>query len=101
MANDRVMIKCDSCGAWKMLLKHMGGGLYPCDNGILPWLGEHGECHPHAYSTDLRGIPGFSLHCEGAEALDPKKQNLLPPDEIRNAAPADELGYEVARKEEK
>ena len=80
MANDRVMIKCDGCGAWKMLLKHMGAGLYTNpEGGVLEWLDSHGECHPRAFSADLDGAPGFSLHCEGAAALAPAKQNATPP----------------------
>lgn len=79
MANDRLMIKCDTCGAWKMLMKHMGAGLYTTDNGILPWVDSHGECHSRAFHVDLDGVPGFSLHCEGADALDPAKQNAGPP----------------------
>jgi len=79
MANDRLMIKCDGCGAWKMLMKHMGAGLYTTDNGVLPWLDSHGGCHPHAFSAHLYDVPGFSLHCEGVDALDPAKQNAKPP----------------------
>lgn len=80
MANDRVMIKCDGCGAWKMLLKFFPGDLSTRpENGVLPWLDLHGKCHPHFFGDDLDGVIGFSLHLEGADALDPAKQNAGPP----------------------
>ena len=47
-------------------MKHNGGGLHTTDNGILEWLDKHGDCHPHAFSTGLNGIPGFSLHTDDA-----------------------------------
>ena len=80
MSNDRVHIKCDGCGAWKMLLVHNGAGLGTCDNGILEWLDEHGACHPHAFSTDLHGATGFSLYTDDAvgKELPIDKQNKVP-----------------------
>ncbi len=57
----------------------MGAGLYTKNNGVLEWLDEHGQCHPHAFSPHLYDVPGFSLHCEGAMELDPAKQNAGPP----------------------
>lgn len=82
MANDRVFIKCDGCGAWKMLLKYDGARLRTTDNGILEWLDQHGMCHPHAFSHDLEGLPGFSLHTEDADShvLAFDRQNALPPE---------------------
>lgn len=81
MSNDRVHIKCEGCGAWKMLMKHSGGGLHTCDNGILEWLDSHGSCHPNAFSTGLNGNPGFSLHTDDAVGgeLDMAKANQPPP----------------------
>lgn len=64
MANDRVHIKCKGCGAWKMLLTHSGAGLHVTDKDILGWLENHGGCHPRAFSADLDGDPGFSLHTD-------------------------------------
>ena len=81
MANDRVHIRCDGCGAWKMLLKHSGAGLHTCDNGILEWLDTHGDCHPLAFSVGLQGLAGFSLHTDDAVGgeLQFGKQNSPPP----------------------
>ncbi len=76
MANDRVMIRCDSCGGWKMLLKHFAGiGPKARGNEILEWLDSHAECHPNFEESDLGGSPGFSLHTEGSPSLKPEKQN--------------------------
>lgn len=83
MANDRLLIKCDTCGGWKMLMKHFPGELATRDNGILEWLDAHGKCHQNLYGTDLGGIVGFSLHTEDAISVDgslkPDKQNAEPP----------------------
>jgi hypothetical protein len=81
MANDRVMIKCEGCGAWKMLLKHYPGTLATWDNQVLEWIDSHGQCHPRLYEMNLDGNPGFSLHTEGSPELDPDKQNAPPPKE--------------------
>lgn len=83
MANDRIFIKCQTCGGWKMLMKHFPGTMETVDNGVLEWIGAHGVCHPRLYNEDLGGVPGFSLHTEedcgeGGE-LRPDKQNALPP----------------------
>ena len=78
MANDRVMIRCDGCGAWKMLIKFFPGDFSTRDNGILEWIDSHGPCHFRLYDVDLANTPGFSLFCEGHPALDPKKQNAEP-----------------------
>jgi hypothetical protein len=81
MANDRVHIKCKSCGGWKMMLKHtFGTGPSPRENGILDWLERHSACHPKARSPDLGGDPGYELYTDDAVgnelALD--KQNYVP-----------------------
>ncbi len=85
MANDRIHIRCDSCGAWKMLAKHNGAGLSASDQGILEWVEAHGQCHPHVRDVDLGGVVGFSLHLDGdiGGVLDPAKQNAWPPDPAR------------------
>jgi hypothetical protein len=85
MANDRVFIKCKTCGGWKMLLKHYPPtGPAPSDNNILGWLEKHAACHPHRYEMDLKGDPGFTLHTEDDLLIDgcllPSKQNALPPE---------------------
>lgn len=72
------MIRCDHCGAWKMLLKYYPGTLATWDNGILQWIDAHGQCHPHLYAMDLHGDPGFSLWTEGSPELDPARQNAVP-----------------------
>lgn len=82
MANDRIFIRCDTCGGWKMLMKHYPGTLATRDNGILEWIDAHGECHPNLYGGDLAGVTGFSLHTEsacGADELQPDRQNALRP----------------------
>ena len=80
MANDRVHIKCDGCGAWKMLLVH-GAGLGTANNGILEWIDCHCGCHPRAFASDLGGVPGFSLYTDDAvgKELDSDRANALPP----------------------
>lgn len=66
MADDRIFIMCDTCGGWKMLLKHYAGmGPTSYDNGILEWLDTHAYCHPRNLYPDLES-PGFSLHTEKA-----------------------------------
>lgn len=83
MANDRLIIRCDTCGGWKMLMKHFPGTLATRDNGILKWLDAHGDCHPNLYGGDLCGVTGFSLHTEAAleegGELRHDRQNALPP----------------------
>lgn len=79
MANDRVMIRCEGCGAWKMLLKHFPSALGTRDNGILEWIESHCPCHPRFDLSDLGGNPGFSLLTENANDLDMAKQNAPPP----------------------
>lgn len=77
MANDRVIIRCDYCGGWKMLLKHFAtSGPTTRDNGILEWLDTHRNCGGQIGMDELPG-PGFSLHTESAigSELDPEKQN--------------------------
>ena len=82
MANDRVMIRCSGCNAWKMLLKHKSGyGPITDDNGILEWIDSHASCHSRRYRFDLNGDPGFTLHTEDDEILAFEKQNAGPPDE--------------------
>jgi len=93
MANDRVMLRCDSCGAFMMFLKHYPGllGTYSEDwtAKFLAWTNAHCRCHPHFFHGDLCDNPGFSLHTEGSEALDYTKQNAPPP----TNAPATVGGY--------
>jgi len=83
MANDRIFIRCDGCGAWKMLMKYFPGSLSTRDNNILVWLDAHGGCHPNMFEPDLAGVVGFSLHTESqhSEVLDPQKHNALPPED--------------------
>ena len=80
MSNDRVHIKCEGCGAWKMLLSHNGAGLTTADNGILKWLDAHGGCHPHAFDVGLEGNPGFTLHTDDdvGRELEFDKANTVP-----------------------
>jgi len=81
MADDRLFIKCDTCGGWKMLMKQIGGNLSTRENGILAWLDSHGGCHPRAMSNDLGGVVGLSLHTEASienGTLDPSRQNAGP-----------------------
>ena len=87
MANDRVHIRCDGCGAWKMLMKFNAAGLHTADNGILEWLDAHGACHPKASGVDLGGVPGFSLYTDDdafGEALAIGLQNAAPPDGVES-----------------
>lgn len=82
MANDRVFIKCNYCGGWKMLLKfYPTDGLFTTDNKILEWLNTHRRCHPKSYDADLGDDPGFSLHTENAigTALNPEKRDMKGP----------------------
>ena len=83
MANDRVMMRCDGCGAWKMFLKHYPGDLstYTARHQVefLCWVDAHCACHPDFNGTSLKGNPGFSLWTEGTNELDPDKQNAPPP----------------------
>ena len=94
MADDRIFIRCDTCGAWKMLMKHIVGALETRPNGILDWLDNHGQCHPRVLHADLGGIVGFSLHTEEAlrdgTTLRPEKQNAEPPKEEADEPTADE-----------
>lgn len=79
VANDRVFIKCKTCGCWKMLLKFFPtDGLTTRDNGILEWLDAHRRCHPLSYAGGLEGDPGYTLHTEDDETLDFAKQNMTP-----------------------
>jgi hypothetical protein len=84
MANDRVMMRCDGCRAWKMMLRHFPGDLGTKDgegpNKFIAWVNEHCECHPHFWDSTLQDVNGFSLHCEGSAELDPEKQNLSAPE---------------------
>lgn len=65
MADDRLFIKCKTCGGWKMLLKHMTGfGLTHRDNGILEWLSDHADCHQSKNKISLGGDTCFTLHTE-------------------------------------
>lgn len=81
MANDRLYIKCEQCGAWTMFMKHFTGALYVHDRDkLVDWLDSHGGCHTNLYQTDLGGEPGFSLMTESspeADRLDPALQNSL------------------------
>ena len=80
MANDRVFIKCNGCGGWKMLLKYFPNtGSTTRDNGILKWLDAHAGCHQRAGHPDLDGDTGFELFAEsGVDSLDYEKQNTTP-----------------------
>jgi hypothetical protein len=80
MANDRVYIKCKSCGGWKMLLKYYPNtGSTSRDNDILEWLDDHAVCHPKLGEPTLGRDPGFTLHTEDNHgALLPEKQNQIP-----------------------
>ena len=82
MANDRVFIKCETCGGWKMLLKFFPtSGLTTRDNDILEWLDTHARCHPRSYNGNLGGDPGYTLHTEDSlenGGLDYSKQNRTP-----------------------
>lgn len=80
MANDRVFIRCDGCGAWKALLSYNGGFICSYGPDVLEWIDEHGLCHPECGAVAL-SKPGFSLHMEDAipSELDPSKQNAGPP----------------------
>lgn len=70
MANDRVIIKCKTCGAWKMLLKHFPGSLDTRNCGLMEWLDSHGGCHPKLWAGDLGGDPGFELLTENSKEAD-------------------------------
>lgn len=64
MADDRVLIKCEYCGRWKMLLKHYtGAGPKTWDNDILQWLDHHANCREDQFDFHLVS-PGFTLHLE-------------------------------------
>jgi hypothetical protein len=79
MADDRVILVCKGCGGWKMLLKHFAtSGPTTRDNGILPWLDTHADCHPHRYNVSLHGDPGFII-CTEDTNLDFSKQNVEGP----------------------
>lgn len=81
MANDRIHIRCDGCGAWRMLMSHSGAGITSANDTVLRWIDSHGGCHPNAFGTaDLGGIVGFSLHLDGdiGSTLDPALQNASP-----------------------
>jgi len=78
MANDRIFIKCDYCGGWKMLLKFFPGYLYNTNNGIIEWIEVHANCRPDLFDGCL-SAPGFSLHTEAAIGgdLDPEKNGFI------------------------
>jgi len=80
MADDRVFIKCDGCGGWKMLLKHYAGtGLKQSGNEIMEWLDTHSICHANQYDVTLQS-PGFTLHTEEGLTdghLQADKQNIV------------------------
>ena len=82
MADDRVFIKCKTCGGWKMLLKfYCGQGLTTRPgSGILEWLDTHAVCN--SFVVNLGGDPGFTLHTEEdlGIALDWERQNARPPE---------------------
>ena len=86
MANDRVHIRCDGCGAWKMLIKFFPGNLSVRDNGILPWIDAHGPCHAHLYCNNLGGDPGFTLFTDDdiGLSLEPELQNTMPPTPVND-----------------
>ena len=74
MANDRLYIKCKTCGKEQMLAK-----FYPLDPGIGPITADGGKitrfllkhmkyCHPRRRKMDMGGDPGFVLHTEEAPA---------------------------------
>jgi len=87
MANDRLIIVCDTCGGWKTLVKYSPGGSdYIPESG--GWIALHlMHCHPFAFCNDLKGVTGFHLITESSEELDTsvnfEKQNMLPPDPIK------------------
>ena len=80
MVDDRIFIKCKTCGGWKMLLKAFSGKITTRDNDILEWLNKHSVCRE--YQGDLGKDPGFTLHTEAdcGSALDMEKQNYTPED---------------------
>ncbi len=61
-------------------MSHCGAGLHPSDHDPMGWLARHGGCHPRAFSVDLGGNPGFTLHTDDdvGGVLEPKKINALP-----------------------
>lgn len=90
MANDRVFIKCEGCGASTMFLKHYPGMLGPMDDDdaleTMKWVEDHCQCNPNYWSSDLGGITGFSLHTEDefkeGGQMDFSKMNLPSPKNV-------------------
>jgi hypothetical protein len=68
VANDRIIIKCDTCGASKTLMKY-----YPTLMAETPvvemyvWMYQHSHPPCREISYDLDGAPGFTLTTESAD----------------------------------
>ena len=70
MANDRIWIKCTSCGEEILLTKYYPGlplgELWHEPNMLCSWLEKHLEHHPELplHSLYLKGNPGLVFHTE-------------------------------------
>ena len=64
MADDRVFIKCKTCGDSRMLMKFFSITGMRAAAGIAEWIDGHSQCHPRLYDTTLKGDPGFALLTE-------------------------------------
>lgn len=76
MADDRIVIRCKTCGGWNTLLKHYAG-TGPKANGFdTQWLDGHANCHPSLLCVSLEES-NFELLVD-ADSYDPDKQGYTP-----------------------
>jgi hypothetical protein len=68
MANDRIFIRCTSCGKRVVLTKHYPsmelGELALSPEKLSVWLSEHLHHHPKQGAMFLDGIPGLFFETE-------------------------------------
>ena len=89
MANDRIYVKCDFCGAEQMLVKIWEGPEHIDWEHLIRFAGffcHHSLCHPLHMEDRRNGIPGFSFVTESDE-LETASQETDPDPNHRNPLP--------------
>lgn len=77
MANDRIILECTTCGAWKTMIKYYpNSGLTIKDTNTQEWVQSHYLCRSDIASVDLNNNTGFNLVTEDTK-LDYSKLNKL------------------------
>jgi hypothetical protein len=70
MANDRISIKCKTCGAEYVIVRYYPGNIVPAIEDAETFgefLIDHLESHhPYGFSQDLHGDPGFVIETESS-----------------------------------